>query len=368
VVLPTTSLYQLVLRQPHERRARIEITDIDGIPRVVVLNNVPQSSAVGFTSGEVRATLTNRVTRTAQFTLPAEFYPVTADDALSPEFAVAHIYAGVGYGDGTEEMFPVFTGRIQDATREDNGSVTFQCDDLATDVIEYRFEQPRTTQAAMTLAEIRSLILEALPQATFGTDTVVDQATPKLTWDEDRGQALDDLANSLGGRWYALGNGDFVVRPFNYELGPAVQELLDGPGGLMVGANTSRSRAGAANSIVVVSERTDGSAPVRVPTRDISPSSPTFFGGKFGRVSQIIKVQTPLTTTQAQVLGQTQLAASKALTEQWSAAIVPDHSLEPGDTVDLRHRGLTATQVIDTITYPLDTTTPMAITTRAGTT
>lgn len=358
MVLPSTALYQAVLRQPHKRVVRVDVTDIDGVVR---------ASALQPLSGQVRATLTNRVTRSASFSMPAEFYPATADDPLSPEFAVAHISAGIGYGDGTFEIFPLFKGRIIDASRGPDGEVDFQCDDLADDVVKYRFEQPRTTQEAMTLQEIETLILEALPQATFGTHTVTDQATPMLTWDEDRGQALDDLSNSLGGRWYALGSGDFVVRPFNYETGAVAQTLHDGPGGLLHEATVSRSREGAANSIVIVSERADGSAPVRVPARDNSPGSPTFFGGKFGKVSQIIKVQTPLTQTQAQVLAQTQLAASTALTEQWSVAVVPDMSLEPGDTVDLEHRNLGAVQIIDSITYPLDTQTPMTIATRAGT-
>lgn len=357
MVLPSTALYQAVLRQPHELAVRMQVTDIDGVVRASDL--VPLG-------GSVDARLTERVTRSATFSMEAEYYPVTADDVFSPEHAVVHISAGTRYGDNTEEIFPIFTGRVIDATRSDDGSVTFDCDDLAADVIGYRFEQPRTTTQTMTLAEINAMILEALPQATFGTNDVVDQATPKLTWDEDRGQALDDLANSLGGRWYALGNGDFVVRAFNYQLGPTVQTFLDGPGGLLTSAQVTRSRSGVANAVVVVSERTDGTNPVRVPVRDVSPTSPTFFGGKFGRVSQILNVQTPLTTVQAQVLGQTQLAAATALGEQWSVSVVPDYTIEPGDTVELRHRGLTSTQIIDSVTYSLTTGDDMAISTRSG--
>ncbi|MEU7010359.1 DUF5047 domain-containing protein [Streptomyces sp. NPDC046332] len=358
MVLPTTAVYQAVLRQPHKRFARVDVTDIDGVPRASLLRPL---------AGSVTASLTQRVTRSATFSMPFEFYPATADDVLSPEHAVVHIRAGIEYGDGSVELFPLFVGRVTDAVAADDGSVDFTCDDLAQDVIGYRFEQPRTTAAPTTLAEIESLIIEALPQATFGTHTVTDQPTPTLTWDEDRGQALDDLANSLGGRWYALGNGNFVVRPFNYTLGTVAQTMIDGPGGLLTTATVGRSRAGAANSVVVVSERPDGTPPIRVPARIISPADPLFFGGKFGRMSQIIKVNTPLSATQAQVLAQTQLAAAASLAEQWAVTVVPDHSLEPGDTVDLGHRSLAATQIIDSITYPLGTTEDMAITTRAGT-
>lgn len=358
MVLPSTATYQAVLRQPHKRFYRLDVTDIDGVPRASLLRPL---------SGLVTAQLTNRVTRSADFSMEESFWPETADDPLSPEHAVAHISAGIQYGDGSTEVFPIFTGRITDVELAPDGEAFFNCQDLADDVVRARFEQPRTTQETSTLAEIEALILEALPQATFGTHTVIDQPTPMLTWDEDRGQALDDLAASLGGRWYVLGNGDFVVRPFDYTLGTVAQTLHDGPGGLMHRAHIGRSREGVANSVVVVSERTDGTPPIRVPARDISPSSPTFYGGKFGRVSQIIKMNTPLTQTQAQVLAQTQLAASIALSDQWESDVVPDHSLEPGDTVDLEYRDRGAVQIIDGLSYPLDTRTPMGIATRAGT-
>lgn len=356
-MIPSTPLYQQILRGPHKRAFRIDVTDIDGVVRASNLKPF---------KGEVTASLTQRVTRSASFMLEDIWYPGTADDALSPEFAVVHIQAGIDAGNGLTEMFPVFTGRVDTVNRNPDGSVVFSCYDLAQDVIGFGFEQPRTTSAATTLAEVRNLILEALPQATFGTNTVTDTPTPVLTWDEDRGQALDNLAESLGGRWYALGDGTFVVRDFSYTEGPVVATYADGPQGVVTRATTSRSRAGAFNSVVVVSERQDGTDPIRVPARVTSPTNPLYFGGRYGRVSQVMKVQTPLTVTQAQTMAQTQLQASGALREQWSVEMVPDMTLEPGDTIDLGYRGRTARQIVDQVTYPLDNQTTMQVQCRAG--
>lgn len=349
-MLTHSALYDQVYASGVMKRAvKVTVTDIDGNPRAV-LSSRDNHEIIG---GAVTANLTNRVTRSATFTLDDSWYPRTPDDAISPEEAVVHIEAGAQYGDGSTELFPIFTGRVWDVDRDEDGLVQFQCQDLAADVIGFRFEQPRVSQRPGILQEIRELILEALPQATFGTDNVVDGVTPRLTWDEDRGQALDDLAEALGGRWYALGNGNFVVRTFDYAPGTVVRAYLDGSGGSLSSARTSRTRSGVANSVTVVSERADGTSPVRVPARDTASSSPTRFGGPFGRVSQVIKVQTPLTTAQAQVFARTQLRAARALTEQWSASIVPDYTLEPGDTVQVRYRGVLATQIIDQVAYPL---------------
>lgn len=357
-MLPSTPIYRQVLPRPHKRAYRIDVTDIDG--------NVRASDLRPFT-GEVSASLTQRVTRQATFTLGPEWYPAASTDALSPEFAVVTIRAGVEYGDGSLELFPIFTGRVDTPTLNRDGQVDFECYDLAADVVAYPFEQPRTaSNSNSTLEEIRALILEALPQAAFGTDNVADAPTPGLTWDEDRGQALDDLAMSRGGRWYTLGDGTFVVRDFAYIPGVVQATYTDGPLGVVTSAQISRSRAGAFNSVVVVSERTDGSDPVRVPARVINPSNPLYFGGKYGRVGQVIKVQTPLSVPQAQTLAQTQLSASSALRAQWSVEMVPDFTLEPGDTVSFGYRGQTGVQIVDSITYPLDVTEAMQVSGRAG--
>ena len=356
-MLPSTTLYKSVLHTPHQRAAYIDVYDIDGNVRAL---------GVPIVGGDVTANLTNRVTRTARFVLSDEWFPRTVNDPFSPYRAVVKIFAGTRYGNGTDEVFPVFTGRVYDVNRDAGGSVTFRADDLAADVIAARFEQPINAQETTVVSEIHRLISEALPQATFGVDDVSDVTTPKLTWDEDRGKALDDLSEAMGARWYIEGDGDFVIRQFIYAVGSPVQTLIDGVQGLLSRADVSITRDGTANSIVVIAERLDGTDPVRYVARDTDPLSPTQYGGQFGRVVQVIKVQTPLSTSEAQTLARNQLAAATALTEQWSVEVVPDYTLEPGDTVRLGYRGLQSDQIIDTITYPLLTGAPMRIGTRSS--
>jgi hypothetical protein len=357
-MLTGPSAYAAALKGPHRRAARLDVLDIDGNVR---------ASDVRISSGAVTANLTNRVTRSASFTLPTEWFPRTPADPLSPYAAVVRIRAGLALGTGLEIMFPVFTGRVYDARLSADGVATFRADDLAADVVAARFEQPvsslRSSPFANQSTEARRLILQALPQATFGTDDIEPTRIPDLVWDEDRGQALDDIAESAGARWYALGNGDFVLRRFLYEPSTPVVEFLDGPQGLLSRADVSVTRDGSANSVVVVSERMDGTDPVRVVRRDVASGSPTRYGGLFGRVVQVLKIQTPLTQNEATTLARTQLTAAVALTEQWSCDVVADHRVEPGDTARLRYRGVQADQIIDGITYPLDNS-PMRLTSR----
>jgi hypothetical protein len=364
-MLPSSALYKNAIHAPH--RLAFEVDLYAGPGGALLENNVPVFG------GSIMANLTHRITRTGSFTVGPEWWPGTDPLApLTPFQTVANIRAGIQYGDGSKEMFDVFTGRVGDLTRNDDGTVTAAVADLAADVIAYRFEEPRNSDNVNVLAQIRRLISEALPEATFGTDDVNDPnaITPPLTWDEDRGKALDDLAEALGARWFALGNGDFVVRAYPYDVGTAVQDIRDGrPGGvqglLTSGAPTLSRRDGTANSITVVVERFDGSTPFRVRARDDVAGSPTRFGGPFGRVSQIIKVQTPITQGQATTYARAQLNAATALSSRWQVGMTPDFTLEPGDTVRLSSRGVTETQVIDSITYPLAEPGTMSLATRA---
>lgn len=356
-MLPSSTVYKQAIHRPHKVAFAVDL--LDGPGGEVLAFDVPVFG------GSITANLTHRVTRSGTFTVGPEFWPdENAAGLLTPVSTVARVRAGIRYGDGSTEMFPIIVGRVGDLIRNDNGSVTARVDDLAADVIGFRFEQPRTSENVPITTQVRRLILEALPEATFGTDDVTDAPTPRLVWDEDRGDALDKLAEAVGGRWFAQGDGSFVLRRYAYDVGTPVQDIWDGPGGLLTAAVPKLARDGAANSITVVVERFDGGTPFRVTVRDTTAGSPTFFGGPFGRVSRIIKVQTPLTLGEATTYARAQLNASTALLSTWSIACVPDYTLEPGDTIRTRSRGVRSTQLIDSITYPLGPGT-MSLGTRA---
>lgn len=346
--MTATPEYRASVNSPSRRVTQIKVTH-GGVTVGIIQDDA-------LISGAVQARISNRVTRTCEFTLPDTYFPETPESLLSPYRAIVQISTGIGYPDGSYEIFPVFTGRIYDAVQGADGLVSFRGDDLAADVVAYRFERPTVSQSGpgtSTLNEIRRLIQQAYQPATFGANDADDAPVPVLGWDEDRGQALDDLASSISSRWYTLGNGDFVVRRFPYVVSPPDIYLSDGPGGAVAEASRAISREAVANGVTVVSERLDGSPPVVSTVHDENPSSPTYFGDLFGKVTRIIKIQTPLDEVQTEALARRQLIASLALSEQWAANIVPDATLELEDMVNISYRGASADQVLDSITYPL---------------
>lgn len=359
-MLTSSAAYKLALFQAHRRVSRFTVHTPDG---ALLAEDVP----IG--GGQVTAQLTSRVTRTANFTASAEWFPVLPTDPLSPYRAIVEIRTGIAYPSGEEELFPVFTGRVYEAALEPDGQVSFRADDLAADVLAADFEQPENSVLGRsTVAEIQRLILDGFRWAAFGTNDVTDAFVPRLSWDDDRGKALDDLAATVEGRWYCLGDGSFVVRSNNYTGVAPVSYLTDGPGGNLTSARAVVTADGSYNSVVVLAERPDSALPIRVTERDMNPLSPAYFEGPFGHRVLKIRSQESLEFFDAQRVARSQLAASTALQRQWALSSIPDMTREPGDVLDVEWRGVKDVQVIDSLVYPLSPTTPMTISTRSSVT
>lgn len=356
-MLTSSSLYPTALPKPHKRVSYLTARTPDG---TLLADRIP----IG--DGSVSAQLSSRVTRTATFTAVDEWFPVTEADPLSPAHAIVTISSGIGYAGGAEEVFPVFTGRVYNVVRGRDGEITFRADDLAAEVIAADFEQPVNSQrGSSTVAEIERLVTAGYPQAVFGTHDVNDAVVPVLSWDDDRGSALDDLAASVEGRWYVLGSGSFVVRRLAYISLVPVLSLTDGADGLLTSATTTVSADGAYNSIVVLAERMDSEEPVRSVERNTNTASPYRYGGPFGIRVKKINAQTANGFADAQRIARSQLEASSALTRQWQMECVPDHRIEPGDVAAVSWRGVNDVQIIDSVTYPLGPTGTMSLSGRS---
>lgn len=356
-MLPSSVTYPLALPNPHKRVAYVTARDLDGN---VLAENIPISG------GSVTARVSSRVTRTASFTLSDEWFPVSETDPLSPAQAIVTVTAGIAYPTGLEETFPLFEGRVYDVRRDREGVVSFRADDLAAEVIVNDFEVPvNSVPGNSTVAEIERLIADRFPQAVFGTHDVDDTTVPKLSWDDDPGAALDDLASAVSGRWFVLGSGDFVVRRLAYNDLTPVVSLRDGVGGTLSSATTTVSIDGAYNSIVVISERQDAEEPISVIERNVNPVNPYIYGGRSGRRVKKVRAQTAAGFPDAQRIARAELQASSALTRQWNVECVPDHRIEPGDVAALSWRTLSDVQVIDSVTYPLGTDETMSLTGRS---
>jgi hypothetical protein len=358
--------YRQALATSHASYVRVDVLDGSGNELEIPADRIGEDGGLPFLSGSVSATLTNRVTRTLDIMFDEALYPVFPGAILAPYGNRLRVWGGVKFADGSFYRWVIFTGRIQDDVNTADGQVSLSALDRANEVVEAKFIQPENSQVgSLVSAEFIRLVSDGVPDAQFGTFELKDLTVPLMTWESDRAAGLDEMATACGAYWYALANGEYVIRTYPFATdAPSVVTLTDGTGGLLAAAPT-RAREQIFNSVTVTGERADGTTPVYALAQDNNPASPTFVGGNFGLRHKTISLQTPQTQGSCQSAANDYLASSVALTESWTWAQPVDAALELGDVATLYARNESGIiQVVSGFTIPLDFSV-MAVTGRA---
>lgn len=364
-------LYRRVLATGAEHFVRLEVWSGLGIPLEPLIPAQRGGEPEGglcFYNGTVSATLNSRVTRELQFSVPFDMYPLSPTDLLAPFGNEIRAFRGVRLGDGdTTYTWQVFRGRIRQITQYSTGNVAVLCTDRASDVVDNQFVTPQNSQTTNSLlAEFERLVLDAVPDATFGTSDLFDSPVQQLTWELDRGAALDEMARAVGGLWYCLANGDFVMRRFPWtQTQLPVVALSTRDGGTINTWQALRDRNAIYNVVTVTGERLNGQAPVYGTAADEDPASPTYINGGFGIRSLLDRLQTPSTSGGAEGAARERLAASIAPIEAFQFRCEVDASLELGDALTLDIEGREVLQVVSALSVPLDVDGDMFISTRS---
>lgn len=359
MIPPQSPWYRQALAGPHEAYARVEIwrsgIQVDELA-YVERDNPYTSGAPVFFGGSVRASLTSRVTRTLDLTVPEWLYPWGIHDLLNPYGTELRAFKGVRYGSGGVDEFPVFVGTIEEVSPPDLGKTTIKASDTALRVAAAGFVAPTPSQVGfLVLDEFERLVLDANPLAVFGEHSAITALTPQLSYDNDRGQALDSLATAAQANWYTLADGRYVMRfvPWTRPVTATPLQLADGDGGTLLTAFPVRGTAGIYNQVTVLSDRADGGPAFYASAADTDPTSPTYVGGPFGVRSKQVRVTGA--DSQGQLLGmaESELSRSRSLTASWQLTCVPDASLELGDPLRIAFRGRNVTQFAISFTLPL---------------
>lgn len=367
----TDALYRSVLAGPHRRFVRVDVYSGSG----TLLNSLIPSPMTGepegglcFLSGSVEATLGSRVARRLSLGVPSELFPHETTDLLAPFGNEIRVFVGVVLGDGdTGYTWPVFRGKIEQVTETSSGECLLMCGDRAEDVIDVAFAAPERSQPGdLVVTEFQRLIIDAVPDASFGASDTFLKRMEALTWEFDRGSALDEMARSVGAIWYPLANGDFVLRAIPWTVASEpVLTLTDQAGGTVNAWTRTRSREQIFNVVTVTGERLSGDAPVHATASDTNVASPTYVGGNFGIKSIVERLQTPSTQGGAQSTAETLLRNYVAPVQVWTMEIVPDAALELGDVLRVQVDGVDTIQVVTGFSLPLDLSGMMAVSTRS---
>jgi hypothetical protein len=371
MIPPQTTLYRQALGGPHNAYSRVEVWKAGILQEEFNQYDplLPTNRPVFYT-GSVRSTLNSRVARTLSMNVPDRLYPYTDADLLDPFGSHLKAYRGIRYGDGMVDEFPIFNGPIKSVTPQQGGVAQVQAADLANEVIFAGFLGPsQADTGADVVTEFKRLVSGGYPAAVFGSSDAFTNSVPALSYDTDRGAALDSLAKAAGAFWYALADGRFVIRHIPWTVALKTQALPMGSGaegdlpypGTVSSAWPDKSNDGVVNRLILSGERPDGSAPFFAVVEDTDPASKTWIGGPYGVKAVTIRLTSVDNAATALSAAKASFARAKARTEPWRINCTPDASLELGDPIALFWRSHFKQQIIASYTMPLEANGSMSI-------
>jgi hypothetical protein len=305
--------------------------------------------------GQVRADRGQRARRQLTASIPLSQW----EDVPELNVISSRVLVEMGFDlGGTSVVLPLGLFRVNELSRNNAGELQLTGTSMESYVIEDTFEK-ETTYAigSKCLDQLKAAILETLPEAKFEVDPAINVATTlhkPLQGTESRWDTVEAMAHMLSADVYCNSVGTFVVKPRPSMLNAQpVWRINEGSDGVLIGVNTKVSRDNMFNAVQVVAQNAfPGDEPYAGDwVRDTDPTSPTVWGGPFGRKSvritdpgiKFFDDMDPLRSpfSGAQIKDQCNKKAAELLLfyladeRQINLSAIPNPALEPDDFVQI---------------------------------
>lgn len=328
----------------------------------------PGGEPLAVIDGSVTFDATADVWASGNLTVAAP-WPGPTDETLTVFGGEVFLNRGVETGAGGVAWSPMGYFRIS-ADSQDNaakGPVRLTLDDRMMTIIESELISPRVYEASSTVAAaVDDLVLDVYPNAVieFESGTGATLLGRQVTVEENRYDGLADFAESLGQIVYFDERGVLVFRDVPDATEP-VWTVRAGRNGVKVNASRSLTRDKVYNAVVAYGEGMDDIPPVMAVAFDASPTSPTRWGGPFGKIPR--RYASPFITTVAQARSAATAILRRSLGAPYTVAlqVVPNPAMRPYDSIRVIYDdGTRETHVVDKYTLPFDVSTAARIDTR----
>lgn len=344
--------------------------------RAQVLNSYqtgsdPSGVDLRLISGSVEFDATAEIRASGSVTVVGDWPRATNLD-LGPYGTEIFLSRGVDTGAGGILWSTMGYFRINETDQSDaaHGPLHLDLSDRMATIIDSRFLQPRQWLQGTSVGDIvTEVVTEVYPNAVIIWDDDSDLAElgRSLIAEESRYEVLFTLAEGLGKIffWDNIGRLSFETAP---DEDDPIWEVKAGTGGVMINADRSISRDGVYNAVVVTGEGADQIMPVRAVAYDAQESSPTFFGGPFGRIPKFYSSSFITTQEQANNAAQNILRRSLGAPYDVGLSAVPNPALRPYDPIRVVYNdGTRETHIVERVTIPFDVTGALAVSTRQST-
>jgi hypothetical protein len=300
------------------------------------------------------------------------YLPWTETDPLAVYGQQIVVTRGIRYMSGQEERVPLGTFRIDNPQGDTlYGPVSLTGSSSEVYIQDDRFTVPTSTRGYATCVDaITGLIHQTLPSATVVNTTGRNPSCAVVSWDAqaDRWDAITQIATSMNAEIYVDALDRFVIANApNVISGSVAWDVAEGEGGVLMSAARQMSRTAVYNAVVASGENTSSNvAPVSAIARDTDPTSPTRWGGPFGRVTKFYSSALLGTVTACQSVADTMLFDATAPNVLTSITAIPNPALEAGDVLRLSYARRRELALLQAVSIPLTATGTGSLTLRGS--
>ena len=364
-----TPEFLAALRNPHTAIVRVD-AQRNGAPlEHPLITDEYLRDGLPVVSGSVTVDTDSMVRRQLDITLAdVGLNPRDADSPLAPYGTELVVSRGIQRPNGQREYVPLMVARLDEVSGSPIGDgVKIIAPDRARTIADAKFLGPRASSKGMLIiTQIQRLVTEVVPQVVVVDRTASRAVMPRTVWEEDRWEAIELMAKSIGAEVFFAPDGQFIIRKIPMATSGPVWSVNLGSNGVLSSIDTSMSRADVCNGVVALGERADDLPPVRAVVLDDDQDSPTYWGGEYGQVPYLYTSDLITTVKQARAAARGELERRRVAARTMELTVAPNPMLDVGDVISVQHVDRTMDRaVISQLVVPLDTS-AMTISCKSG--
>lgn len=317
-------------------------------------------NSVKAVSGTVTADRKARARRTFSTEIALhEWEDIPVDIASSR----VQVWTGVYIGN-LSMMVPVGVFRVDEISRLNAGTVSLSGSSLEEYVTDNQWlETGEIAAGSPIIQSIKQIVVDSVPgdvefdvhAEAAARDTVLAVALPYEVGDT-KWDALESLAYDIKCEVYCDPTGKFRIypRPEPDRATPVIG-VQEGADGVLMALNVAVTRDQTYNGWIAMGESTNSDVPPHSAiVLDDDPSSPTRWGGPFGKRPSVYRSKLLDTKDKCREKAEELLLESKAMTRRMDFSAIPNPALEPDDVVQVSMlNGTTELHMITRLEIPM---------------
>lgn len=341
--------------------------------RATLTHDVYGRQVVSVAGGSIASDATAQIRNSGTITVDPRLWPDGPNGLLAPFGSAAFVEYGIVLTSGNTEWVPLATLPLEQTQRKrpvtGDAGIPVKLSDYSSWIADDTFDSPQqTVSGATAVAEITRLAQRTLPGVTIIDQSgALNRVIPQFEMQTNPwSDGIEKLAAGITCEVFFDVYARLTVRPIPTLSDLPVWYVRTGDGANIVEINEALSRERVFNRVVASGQRTDSVPPVTGTATNTDVTTPTYYGGPFGRKTKRVTSPTLTTTAQANAMAAATLERVRGVSFDASLSTLVHPGIRANDVIQVADVLLgTAPHILDRVEIPLSPSDLLSLSTRA---